>query len=137
MQQEQDTLRKNNDELLEAYNEKVKSNRKSQALYDNLKKRMLQSDVQSAAADAADNLASVANDRHGDGLATDSRFRRHGAQFPIVGTSIEHGHGRRRSGSSGRGEPLRHIQHSGRNTGTNQWGMQGMLGLFMIKLNLN
>jgi len=61
---EHHSLMRKNHELIEAYNEKARSNARSQAAYDTLKKRLLKSSFESAAADAVEESLHFAGDEH-------------------------------------------------------------------------
>jgi len=68
------SLKRKNQELIEAYNEKARSYAKSQAAYDSLKKRLLQTDFIAAATDIANrNAYSSGADLHNDSLRNDAQ----------------------------------------------------------------
>lgn len=74
MRVDQDSLRRKNEELKEAYKEKNKKHMQTQELYDKLKRRAMTGQVQEAALDAVDHAiqASVAaNNRYTDRIGSE------------------------------------------------------------------
>jgi len=70
MQADQDSLRRKNEELIQAFREKSRKHLQTQELYDKLKRRAMLGQVQTAASDAVDNTiqASVTANRYVDRL---------------------------------------------------------------------
>jgi E3 ubiquitin-protein ligase CCNP1IP1 len=70
MQVDQDTLRRKNDELVQAFREKSRKHLQTQELYDKLKRRAMLGQVQNAALDAVDHTiqASITANRYVDRL---------------------------------------------------------------------
>ena len=70
MQVDQDSLRRKNEELLQAFREKSRKHLQTQELYDKLKRRAMLGQVQNAASDAVDHTiqASVTANRYVDRL---------------------------------------------------------------------
>lgn len=82
MQQEHENLQRSNDDLKQNLKHKTISLHKIQQMYDEVKKRMLQTDVQNAAADAVeDHLAAVTLDGHEHVRENVQRHTRQGPPF--------------------------------------------------------
>lgn len=75
MQIDQDTLRRKNDELVQAIREKSRKQLQTQELYDKLKRRAMLGQVQNAASDAVDHTiqASATANRYVDKLDEQSQ----------------------------------------------------------------
>ena len=102
------SLGRKNQELIEAYNEKSRSYTKSQAAYDSLKRRLIQTDFIAAATDIANrNVYSPGADLHNDPLKDDAQSNLGLQQKPNKHFhSARNLHSRVREGSSSSNETL-------------------------------
>ena len=94
---------------------------------------MLQSDVQFAAADVADqtlfSAAREQGDRYGEGTMGIPKSYRQGAPFLVDQRGIERVHSGRKSGDSGGGDAVQASQQRGRAVYGQAWNTQGSKAL--------
>lgn len=93
MQVDQDTLRRRNEELTQAFREKSKKQMQTQELYDKLKRRSMLGQVQEAASDAVDHTvqASVIGNRYVDRVGNQPRNQPQRPPPPIFSNQASNG----------------------------------------------